>query len=64
MLPSQTELENKMSNRTWCDKHPHDCARFQKQKEREWLHTHDVAFGPLDIVAAVAIVGLCVLAMF
>ncbi|WP_420340531.1 hypothetical protein [Roseibium sp.] len=50
-----------MSNRTWCDKHPHDCARAQRQQEREWRHTHDFASGPLDVIAAVAIVGLCVL---
>lgn len=64
MQPSQTKLENKMSSRTWCDKNPHDCARVQKQQEREWLHTHDVAFGPLDIIAVAAALGLCVLAMF
>ncbi|MEL6412316.1 MAG: hypothetical protein AAFQ38_18155 [Pseudomonadota bacterium] len=51
-----------MSNRTWCDKHPHDCARVQKQQEREWLHAHEIAFGPLDIVVAAVIVGICVLA--
>ena len=51
-----------MPNRTWCDKHPHDCARIQKQQEREWLHTHDFAFAPLDIVVVAVIVGMCVLA--
>lgn len=63
MLPSQTELENNMSSRAWCNKHPHDCARVQKQQEREWLHTHDFAFEPLDTVVAAVIVGTCVLAL-
>lgn len=63
MLPSQTKKEGKMSNSTWCNKHPHDCARIQKQQEREWLHAHDIGFGPVDIFAAAAIVGMCVLAM-
>ncbi len=63
MLPSQSKSENKMPNRTWCGRHPHDCARMQMQQEREWLHAHAVAFGPLDIVVALAIVGMCVLAV-
>jgi len=63
MLPSQTKLEDKMPNIAWCDKYPRDCARIQKQQEREWLHTHAVASVPLDIIVAAAVVGLCVLAM-
>ena len=63
MLPSPSELENKMSNRNWCDKHPHDCARFQKQQEREWLRTHIVAFRSTDIVVALAIAGMFILAI-
>jgi len=63
MLPSQTELENRMSDMTWCDEHPHDCARFQKQQEREWLLAQDVAFGPQDVVVAAVIMGMCVLAI-
>jgi len=63
MLPSQSELEDEMSNRVWCDEHPHDRARVQKQQEREWLHNHDTAFGHLDTVAAAVIVGMCVLAV-
>lgn len=62
MLPSRTKLEDKMSHRTWCDKNPHDCAHFQKQQEREWHHTHYVEVGPLDIVVAAVIVGMCMLA--
>ena len=63
MLPSQTELEDDMSNRVWCDEHPHDCARVQKQQDREWLHSHDTAFGSPDAVAAAVVLGLSVLAM-
>lgn len=50
-----------MSIRTWCDRHPHDCARVQKQQDREWLHSRDIALGPLDIVASAIIVGICIL---
>ena len=53
-----------MSSRAWCDQYPHDCARVQKQQEREWLHTHDIAFEALDIVVLAAVVGLSIIAVF
>lgn len=62
-MPSQVELEDDMSHRTWCDRHPYDCARVQKQQEREWLHNRDIALGPLDIVASAIITGVCIWAM-
>jgi len=62
-MPSQPELEDDMNNGNWCDKHPHDCARLQRQQDREWLHSHGVVSGPLDIVAPVVAIGLCILAM-
>ncbi len=62
-MPSQVGVEDDMNIRNLCDKHPHDCARLQRQQEREWLHSHDIVSGPLDIVAAAVAIGLCILAM-
>lgn len=46
---------------TWCDRHPHDCARARDLQEREWLRGRDFGVGAFDAAATIAIVGALIL---
>lgn len=48
---------------TWCERHPHDCARARDLQEREWLRSRDFGVSVFDAAATIAVVAALIIGL-